>query len=101
VVAAYGQDGAGPLKNFGLESGEFALAERLHVLAKEGEVEQKLLVPLDGWSGAGSVRRSFAWNEAGVANLRASLESYLGVKSLATAHAVVGRFYPHYFKTET
>lgn len=101
VVSAHGQDGIGPLKNFGRESGAFALAERLRIVAKEGELEQKLLVPQNAWSGAESVVQTFVWNEAGVANLGASLEGYLGVTSLAPEHAVVGRFYPQYFRTET
>lgn len=99
-VSAHGQDNIGPLRNFGNESGQFALAGRLQVLAKGGEVEQKLLVPQNDWDGAGTVLRTFAWNEAGIAKLGIKLD-YLGIKLLESDHAVVGRFYPQYFKTET
>ncbi|BDT58863.1 hypothetical protein MasN3_23570 [Massilia varians] len=101
VVSARGYDGVGPLKNFGNESGEFALAERLQVLADGGDLAQKRLVPQNAWEGSAAVQRSFAWNEVGAAMLGVSLDKYLGVKSLSLDPVAVGRFYPQYFKTET
>lgn len=104
VVSAQGQDVAGPLPNFGRESGEHAAADRLQVTV-EDEVAQKFLVSRDGWmldkDRPGELKRTYVWNEAGMSSLAGSLESYLGVKSLHTAHEPVGRFYPQYFKTET
>ncbi|MFN3790619.1 DUF6701 domain-containing protein [Massilia sp.] len=101
VVSARGHDDIGPLKNFGNESGEFALAERLKVVADGEDQAEKPLVPQTAWEGNASVQRSFAWNEAGVAMLGINLENYLGVKSLSLDPVGVGRFYPHYFKTQT
>ena len=102
VVAAFGHEGVGPLANFGNESGEFALGDRLKVLTQE-DVEQKLLVPQDDWTGGSkAAKRSFVWNEAGMASLRVELKGYLGTTLALNLDAVpVGRFYPHHFKTET
>jgi uncharacterized repeat protein (TIGR01451 family) len=100
VVSAHGQDGIGPLPNFGRETGEFVLAGKLSVLAQGGDLEQRLLQEQDNWSGAGSVARTHVWNEAGMAQLAASLEGYLGSDQvLGTGYTTVGRFYPAYFTT--
>lgn len=102
LVTAHGVDGNGPLPNFGRETGEFALAGKLDVVVKGGDLEQKLLQPLDEWSGAKSVARTLAWNETGTAQLGARMTGYLGSSdSLSVEPVVVGRFYPAYFRTET
>ncbi|MEX5744756.1 DUF6701 domain-containing protein [Massilia sp. X63] len=101
AVSAYGQDGIGPLPNFGRERGDFALSGRLELLAQGDELEQRLLVPQDAWSGEGTVARTFVWNEAGMAQLAPVLSAYLGTDlSLQAPYSAVGRFYPQYFKTE-
>ena len=102
VVTAYGQDDKTPLPNFGRESGAYALAGVLELVADGDELEQNLLQQLGDWSGTGSLTRTYAWNEAGLAMLTPSLPSYLGVDGTKLGAATpVGRFYPQYFKTET
>jgi uncharacterized repeat protein (TIGR01451 family) len=97
IVSAYGVDENKPLKNFGKESGEYALSKRLAVLADQPH----LLKSYGDWGGAGSVARTFSWNEVGMARLSTSLGAYLGAgEALATKLEIVGRFYPQYFETE-
>lgn len=105
VVSAYGLDGVGPLPNFGNETGEYAPAKRLGIVADGGQAEQDLLKSDGGWQWSKDkpVRRSLVWNEAGMASLYVRLDDYLGVAEAdhETKAEAVGRFYPHYFETVT
>lgn len=97
IVSAYGVDESTPLQNFGKESGEYALNNKLAVLGGSAE----LLQAQDDWRGAGMVTRTFVWNDIGTVKLSTSLGAYLGEgDALATQAEPVGRFYPQYFETE-
>lgn len=113
TVSAHGPDGA-DLPNFGRESGAFALGEALALRAHgEDDREQNLLQAQDTWTLVqgqnGKLRRPHAWNEAGLARLEPVLTGYLGERNPDTGEPLkiggavteVGRFYPHYFVTET
>lgn len=103
VVSARGHGGVGPLANFGNESGEYAPANRLAIRAEGGAAEEALLEAKGEWQWSKDrpVERGLAWNEAGMARLKASLKDYLGAVSLESEVQTVGRFYPQYFQTET
>lgn len=97
IVSAYATDGKTILKNFGRESGEYALTNRLAVQAEQ----PNLLEAQDEWDGAGSVARTFVWNDVGTASLGIAFGAYLGAgKELDITAVPVGRFYPQYFETE-
>lgn len=104
AVSAYGLDGVGPLPNFGRETGEYAPAKQLGILAQGGAAEEDLLVAQDEWQANGrkQAQRTFVWNEAGMASLAVRLDNYLGTgRDFGTDAQAVGRFYPHYFATVT